>query len=156
MQIAMTERNGYKVLHFKVDKTADLSGLTMLTDKSIDNVVLHVYKRATEPTNARNYLGLLLNRLTQRLNQSHHDTYMACMREAGLVTEIECVNDDVAHSLITEYQKQGDKYRGEISYSDGTRTYVSLYRGTSALDDYEIKLLLDIVKEHCVDLEVET
>lgn len=141
----MIPKDGYVTLAFKT-KYDDLRGFSELVDKSIDNVIIYAYEMDIAPRNDRKYCAMLIREMAQKLGVPFHDVYMQCLRHSGLYIE-----DDAPHSkvknLISEWESQGNGFKTEVTYADDELTYIGKYKGMDSLDDYEIKVLLDNVKE---------
>lgn len=144
-QVAMIPKSGYVTLAFKAD-FKDLQGFSDLVDKSIDDVVLYAYKISSNPRNDRKYCAVLLREMAQKMGVPFHDVYVQCLRHAGLYIEDDAPHDKVEES-IKDWESQGKGFKTEVTYADDELTYFGKYKGMDTLDDYEMKILLDIVKE---------
>lgn len=141
----MIPKTGYVTLAFKVDYK-DLQGFSELTDKSIDDVVLYAYRISSNPRNDRKYCAVLLREMAQKMGVPFHDVYVQCLRHAGLYIE-DWYHPDVVNEYIVDWESQGKGFKTEITYADEEFIYIGKYKGMDTLDDFEIKVLLDIVKE---------
>lgn len=151
-QMAITKKDGYKVVHFKISD--DLSDFYPLVDKLPDNVELSLSTTSPKSKRANNYYWSIVGDLMWKLEIPKDDIHRHLIREFGLFQDEDYKNDEV-DAVRKEWESRGSGWQSEILYADDEWTSVRFYYGLSSYDSHTMRIFLNWVYEYAVEHGVD-
>ncbi len=151
-QMAMTPRDGYKVLHFKI--SGDLSDFYPLIDKLPDNAELCVSTTSSKSQRAHNYYWSIVGDLAYKLETPKTEVHKHLIREFGTFQDEDYPNSEVDKQRA-DWEARGTGWVTDIVWVDEDFTTVRFYYGMSSYDSHIMRIFLNFVYEYALECGVD-
>lgn len=113
--------------------------------------------RARRSLDANAYAWVLMDRLSEKLNQPKVDIYREYIKNIGGNSEYVCAQNNAVQRLRDAWQKNGIGWQTETMPSkiEGCTTVI-LYYGSSTYDSAQMSRLLDLIIQDCKAVGIPT
>ena len=135
------------------------SALDMVDElRSSDKVSLKIGKyKAKRSLDANAYCWTLIGKIAEKTNIPKTEVYKDAIREIGGNYDVVCIKSDAADTLRSAWERNGIGWLTEIQYSKLKGcTNVFLYYGSSTYDVSQMQRLIEILKQDCDALNIDT
>ena len=106
---------------------------------------------------ANAYAWVLIGKIAEKTNVPKTEVYRDAIREIGGNYDVVCIKSEAAESLRNAWERNGIGWLTEIQYSKLKGcTNVFLYYGSSSYDVSQMQRLIEILKQDCDALNIET
>lgn len=157
-QISTDFKNNQTILTLKLNSN-ELMSLEKLKDSKVNIEVKKWYQKRKLDCNA--YMWLLIQKIAEKISTPDtvvrkEDIYRDAIKEVGAY-QIVPIKNDAVEEWIRVWQTNGIGWVCDTQPSklEGF-TNVMCYHGSSVYNQKEMNRLVDIIKEECRNLEIET
>lgn len=113
--------------------------------------------RERRSLDANAYFWVLVDKLAQVLNVGKEELYKRYIRDVGGSSQVVCVKEDAADTLISGWSHNGLGWQAErVPSKLPGCVNVVLYYGSSTFDTAQMSRLIELVIQDCQAVDIET
>lgn len=155
--VSFSYDDGSPLVTLRLNERRD--ALKMLDElRKVEKVSLKIGKfKPKRSLDANAYCWTLIGKIAEKTNVPKTEVYRDAIREIGGNYDVVCIKSEAVDTLRNAWERNGLGWLTEIQYSKLKGcTNVFLYYGSSTFDVSQMQRLIEILKQDCEALNIDT